>query len=134
VDVLDEDTSERILETVGVEAKVTVDVVLEKSMPSVSRRKVSKSEVSQNMSSSAESDNAGQGPAFEKPCGSDATSSVEEDNAVPTVAGVGVLGSEMLSQSMSTSASSSSHVLQGRKKHVSHATIDMLQLFVPLRS
>jgi hypothetical protein len=115
VDVLDEDTSERTRETVGVEAKVKVDVVLEKSMPSVSRRKVSKSEVSQNMSSSVENDSTGQRLAFEKPCGNAAISFVEENNAaVPTVAGLGVLGNDMLSQSMSTSASSSSHALQGR--------------------
>jgi hypothetical protein len=50
---------------------------------------------------------------FEKPCGSDAASSVEDDTAVvPKVGKVGVLGSDMLSQSMSTSASSSSHALQ----------------------
>lgn len=133
-DVLVEDTSERIFETVGVEAKVNVDVVLENSMPSVSRRKVSKSEVSQNISSSAENDNTGHGPAFEKPCGSDATSSVEENNAASTVAGVGVLGSEMLSQSMSTSASSSSHALQDRNKPVSHASLRTSQLFIPLWS
>jgi hypothetical protein len=133
-DSLDEVTSERPFETVSIEAKASVDVVLEKSMPSVSRRKVSKSEVSQNISSSAENDNTGQGSAFEKPCGSDATSSVEENDAASMVAGVGVLGGEMLSQFMSTSASSSSHTLQDRNKPVSHVSLRTSQLFIPLWS
>jgi hypothetical protein len=79
--------------------KVKVDVVLEKSMPSISRRKASESAMSQSMPSSVD---AGQGLAFEKPCGSDATSSVKEDNtAVPAVAVFGVLVNNMPSQSMS---------------------------------
>jgi hypothetical protein len=62
---------------------------------------------------------------FEKPCGSDAASSVEDDTAVvPKVGKVGVLGSDMLSQSMSTSASSSSHALQDRRKYVSRANME----------
>jgi hypothetical protein len=62
---------------------------------------------------------------FEKPCESDAASSVEDDTAVvPKVGKVGVLGSDMLSQSMSTSASSSSHKLQDRKKYVSHVNME----------
>jgi hypothetical protein len=62
---------------------------------------------------------------FEKPCGSDAAPSVEENTAaVPKVGKVGVLGSDMLSQSMSTSASSSSHTLQDRNKYVSRANME----------
>lgn len=54
--------------------------------------------------------------AFEKPFEGGTTPSVGEDSAAaPKVGGDGVLGSEMLSQSMSTSASSSSHALQDRK-------------------
>jgi hypothetical protein len=52
----DEDDSGRNLETVGVEAKVEVDAVLEKPTPSVSRRRVSNSAVSQNRSSSVKDD------------------------------------------------------------------------------
>jgi hypothetical protein len=55
-DALGEDDSGRILETVGVEAKVEVDVVVEKPTPSVSRRRVSNSAVSQNRSSSVKDD------------------------------------------------------------------------------
>lgn len=56
---------------------------------------------------------------FEKPFESGTTPSVEEDNAAVLKVGgvgVGVLGSDMLSQSMSTSASSSSHELQDRNE------------------
>lgn len=117
----DEDDPGRTHESAGVEARVKVDAVLEKSTPSVSRRKVSKSVVSQKRSSSVEDDRTGREMAFEKPCGSDATSSVEEDNAtVPGVGCFGVLGSDMLSHSRSTSASSSSHALGDQKRNVSH--------------
>jgi hypothetical protein len=40
------------LETADVKAKVKVDVVIKRSMPSVLRRKASRSAISQNMSSS----------------------------------------------------------------------------------
>jgi hypothetical protein len=56
VDALDEEDRGRILETVGAEAKVEVDVVLEKATPSVSHSKVSSSVVSQNKSSSVKDD------------------------------------------------------------------------------
>jgi hypothetical protein len=108
----DEDDPGRRFESAGVEVKVKVDAVLEKSTPSVSRRKDSKSVVSQKRSSSVEDDRTGREMVFVKPCGIDATSSVEEDNAtVPSVGCFGVLGSDMLSHSRSTSASSSSHAL-----------------------
>lgn len=86
--------------------------MLEKSTPSVSRRKVSNSVVSQKRSSSVEDDRAGQNLASEYPFGSDAMFWVEEDDASVTSVGCfGVLGSDMLSHSRLTSASSSSHAL-----------------------
>lgn len=54
----DEDEPGRKLGSAGVEASVKVDAVLEKSTPSVSRRKVAKSVVSQKRSSSIEDDRA----------------------------------------------------------------------------
>ena len=117
----DEDDPGRRLESAGVEARVKVDAVLEKSTPSVSRRKVSKSAVSQKRSSSVEDDRTEREMAFEKPCGGDATSAVEEDTAaVPSIECFGVLGSDMLSHSRSTSASSSSHALWDQNRNVSH--------------
>jgi hypothetical protein len=56
VDALDEEDCGQVLETVGAEAKVEVDVVLEKSTPSVWHSKVSSSAVSQNRSSSVKDD------------------------------------------------------------------------------
>lgn len=48
-DVLDEDISKRILETVSIEAKVNVDVVLEKSMPSALKEGFVISNVTENI-------------------------------------------------------------------------------------
>ena len=120
-DVSDEDDPGRTFKATGVDARVDVDAdaVLEKSMPSVSRRKVSNSAVSPKKSSSVEDGKTAWETAFAKPCEDDAISLVEGESAAASSLGrLGVLGSDMLSQSISKSASSSSHALHNQNRTV----------------
>ena len=75
-DVSDEDDPRRTFKATSVDARVDVDAdaVLDKSMPSVSRRKVSNSAMSPKKSSSVKDGKTAWEAAFAKPCEDDATS------------------------------------------------------------